>query len=88
MASSRIQRWALTLSTYNYRIVFKAGSTQANADAFSRLPHKDTAEVVPTPRDTIFTLETLRIGDSPVTAADIKSWTDKDTFYPASGTWS
>ena len=34
--------------------------------------------VVPVPGDTIFMLETLRTGDSPVTAAEIKSWTDKD----------
>ena len=78
MASSRIQRWALTLSAYNYRIVFKSGDSQANADAFSRLPLSESTADVPVPGDTIFMLETLRTGDSPVTAAEIKSWTDKD----------
>eukprot|EP00731_Ephydatia_muelleri_P017692 Em0010g790a len=78
MASSRIQRWALTLSAYNYRIMFKSGDSQANADAFSRLPLSESTAVVPVPGDTIFMLETLRTGDSPVTAAEIKSWTDKD----------
>ena len=78
MASSRIQRWALTLSAYNYRIVFKSGDSQANADAFSRLPLSESTADVPVPGDTIFMLETLRTGDSPVTATEIKSWTDKD----------
>eukprot|EP00731_Ephydatia_muelleri_P015662 Em0009g86a len=78
MASSRIQRWALTLSAYNYRIMFKSGDSQANADAFSRLPLSESTAVVPVPGDTIFKLETLRTGDSPVTAAEIKSWTNKD----------
>ncbi|KAL5469129.1 hypothetical protein EMCRGX_G030333 [Ephydatia muelleri] len=67
MASSRIQRWALTLSAYNYRIVFKSGDSQPNADAFSRLPLSESTADVPVPGDTIFMLETLRTGDSSVT---------------------
>ena len=35
MASSRIQRWALTLSAYQYTLCYKAGSTLANADSLS-----------------------------------------------------
>nr|XP_054919421.1 uncharacterized protein K02A2.6-like [Dermacentor andersoni] len=38
MASARIQRWALFLSQYSYRIEYKAGKENANADALSRLP--------------------------------------------------
>ena len=38
MASVRIQRWALTLSTYDYSIIFKPGEEHANADMCSRLP--------------------------------------------------
>ncbi|KAL5510827.1 hypothetical protein EMCRGX_G006433 [Ephydatia muelleri] len=53
-------------------------SYKSNADAFSRLPLSESTAVVPVPGDTIFMLETLRTGDSPVTAAEIKSWTDKD----------
>lgn len=36
MASSRIQRWALTLSAYNYSIANKAGKDHSNADMLSR----------------------------------------------------
>jgi hypothetical protein len=38
MASGRIQRWAITLGAYDYVIQYKQGSTNANADALSRLP--------------------------------------------------
>ena len=38
MASSRIQRWALKLSAYQYSICYKSGKTLQNADALSRLP--------------------------------------------------
>ena len=35
LASSRIQRWALTLSAYRYSIRYKAGKSLGNADALS-----------------------------------------------------
>lgn len=76
MASARIQRWALTLSGYDYRIAYKPGKEHANADALSRLPLPDTPTVVPVPGDTILLLETLQC--SPVTATAIKAWTDCD----------
>ena len=38
LASSRIQRWALTLSAYRYSIRYKAGKSLGIADALSRLP--------------------------------------------------
>jgi len=37
MALARIQRWALTLSAYNYSINYKPGKDQAGADLLSRL---------------------------------------------------
>ena len=42
LACARIQRWALTLSTYDYQIKFKAGTENANADLLSRLPLPET----------------------------------------------
>ena len=38
MASSRIQRWSLTLGAYSYTIEHRKGSENENADALSRLP--------------------------------------------------
>ena len=53
-------------------------SNHANADALSRLPMKYSIQEVPCSEDTIFMLETLRAGDSPVTAVEIKAWMDRD----------
>ena len=38
LTSARIQRWALTLTTYQYKIVYKKGSKISNADGLSRYP--------------------------------------------------
>lgn len=45
MASSRIQRWALKLSCYQYNIRYKSGSKLCNADALSRLPRPISVSV-------------------------------------------
>ena len=42
MAVSRIQRWSLLLSSYEYEIEYRPGSKVANADALSRLPLPET----------------------------------------------
>ncbi len=72
MASARIQRWALTLSAYQYR----AGKKNANADALSRLPLPDTPASTPLPPETVFLLG--KLNDSPVSAKQIKIWTERD----------
>ena len=76
MASSRIQRWALTLSAYDYDIVFKPGSQHANADVLSRLPLPEHPTSVPLPQETVLLMEVLQA--SPVTAKQIKTWTSHD----------
>ena len=45
MASSRIQRWALTLSAYRYQIRYIPGSQLNNSDALSRLPLPCTTDL-------------------------------------------
>eukprot|EP00731_Ephydatia_muelleri_P035355 Em0116g7a len=59
MASSRIQRWALALSTYQYSIRYKSGAQHANADAFSRLPSPQSISCVSTPGDVLTLLDLL-----------------------------
>ena len=39
---ARLQRWALTLSGYQYKIEYKPSTNSANADAISRLPRPVT----------------------------------------------
>ncbi len=76
IASARIQRWALTLSTYQFHRVYQAGKENANADALSRLPIPDTPSSTPLPPETVFQLE--RLSDSPVSAKQIKMCTERD----------
>lgn len=38
MAAARIQRWALLLGAYKYKLLFKPGKLMLNSDALSRLP--------------------------------------------------
>lgn len=76
MASSRVQRWALMLSTYDYKIQYRPGSKMANADALSRIPLPNCPETVPTPGDLVFLVNHL--SNSIVTADQIRSWTETD----------
>ena len=59
MASSRIQRWALTLSAYSYQIKFRPGKEQGNADGLSRLPLAEMLNDVPVPGDLILMMGAL-----------------------------
>ena len=38
LVAARLQRWALTLSAYNYKIKYRIGANNGNADALSRKP--------------------------------------------------
>ena len=78
MASARLQRWALTLGAYDYSIVYKPGKDHANADMCSRLPLPTSLTETPVPAELVFLMEQLNA--SPVTAGQVKAWTDKDTI--------
>ena len=55
---------------------YKPWNQYANADSLSRLPLPDTPSQVPLPGETMLLTEKLQ--SSPVTAAQIRSWTDRD----------
>ena len=76
MASARVQRWALTLSAYEYAITYEPGAKMANADALSRLPLPEEPVDTPLPGDLVLMFDML--STSPVHAAQIRSWTNKD----------
>ena len=76
MASALLQRWALTLSAYDYAIGYKPGKQHANADALSRLPLPNHPKDVPIPGDVVLLFETLN--NSSLTAPEIRTLTDKD----------
>ena len=76
LASSRIQRWAITLSAYNYSIKHKPGKKLSHADALSRLPLPDQPTRVPMPQDVVLVLN--HISETIISADHIKEWTNKD----------
>ena len=76
MASARLQRWALTLSTYQYSIKYKPGHELANADALSRLPRPVTTFSDHLPGELIQLINYLT--PAPVTAGQIEKETKKD----------
>ena len=75
-ASARIQRWALTLASYEYDLHHRSSQDNANADGVSRLPLPETPTQVPTPPEVILLVEHLSHG--PVTNYHIRHWTKTD----------
>ena len=59
MTSARVQRWALTLSSYDYNISYKSGKQHCNADMLSRLPTAAAPTDVLVPDEMVLLLETL-----------------------------
>jgi hypothetical protein len=76
MASGRIQRWALTLSAYQYTLRYKSGVQMSNADALSRLPLPISAQEVPLPAETVCLIEFME--SSPLDVDFIRLLTDRD----------
>ena len=76
MASARIQRWALTLASYEYTIKYKSGPANSNADTLSRLPLPVTFSEVPVPSELVLLMEHMSSG--PLTAAEVKTMTQWD----------
>ena len=75
-ASSRIIRWTLTLSAYNFTIRHKSGQDLGNADALSRLPQPETTDKDCLPGDLVHLLNHLSA--TTTNASSIKRWTDTD----------
>ena len=61
-----MQRWALVLSAYDYEIEYRS-EDHANCDAFSRLPHEDSA----VGSEGVVYIVSLIDDDFPITAEDI-----------------
>ena len=76
LTSARLQRWALMLGTYTYRITYRPGREILHADGLSRLPLPEQPSEVPLPGETILLVESLESGV--VNARRIKSWTGND----------
>ena len=66
-ASGRIQRWALTLTSFEYTLEFHSTSQHSNADALSRLPLPEAPSKVPTPAELVLLIQHLE--EATITAA-------------------
>ena len=72
-AANQIQRWALTLSSYEYVIEWWNTTSHANADTLSRLPLPDLPTTSTTPPETVLLIESL--------AAEIANWTQQTPLF-------
>lgn len=75
-ASARTQRWASSLSAYDYCLKYKHCSCLINADSLSRLPLKIMPRDIPIVGESLHLMEVL--DNSPITASTIRKWTKLD----------
>ena len=86
MTSPRLQRFALTLSGYDYNLIHQPGKSIANADGLSRLPLDEV--VIPekdVPGETVFSLNVL--DSTPITSEQVKRWTNNDPVLSRVKKW-
>ena len=76
LASARIRRWALILSSHDYKIEFRPGQQHGNADVLSCLPLPASVEETSPPGEVVLLMETLH--NTPVDSKMIRRWTDRD----------
>ena len=76
LAAARLQRWAVLLSGYDYDIVHKRSSDNANADFFSRFPVQTKVQDDPDPDEHY--VFTTAVSGLPITAVEIAEFTRKD----------
>ena len=79
-ASGRIQRWALTLASFEYTLYFRNTSQHSNADALSRLPLPEAPTEVPNPAELVLLIQHLE--ETTVTANQIRHWTLHNPILP------
>ena len=74
-AAARITRWALLLSAYDYKLEYRAGKLNGNADGLSRLPMELEKEDISQP---IASVHMMELVNSPVTEIEVRSEIRKD----------
>lgn len=73
LAAARLQRWALILAAYQYKLLFRKSSDHANADALSRLPSGNSKEGEEPSVCQVNYTDSL-----PISAKDVQQETGKD----------
>ena len=77
-AASRLQRWAIVLSAYNYEVKYQPSEKHGNAYALSRLPLDKAKDSVDDPYDTVYLLEQQQLNHLTIKAMDIQRETSAD----------
>ena len=79
MASGHMQRWAIMLSGYQYKLRYRPGTTNANSDALSRLPLPVKPEVTENPSESVISLHILKMTPArPIPTVQLRQFTDRD----------
>ncbi|KAM7288053.1 uncharacterized protein ISCGN_031742 [Ixodes scapularis] len=76
IAAARLQRWAITLSAYQYRLVYRPGRLNVEADCLSRLPVPGFQDE--DYEDDVAAFLSLRLQSFPVSSQEIAQFTAKD----------
>ena len=71
----RIQRWALTMSGYNYELLYRSGAQNGNADGMSRLPLSDNPEEESQLQNFVHMVDLVH---APVKAEEVRRETERD----------
>ena len=68
-------RWSVRLSGYNYKLVYRPGEENGNADCLSRLPYENPPKEIPVPGEIKRVVEQI---DATLSVKMIKMWTKTD----------
>ena len=74
MTANRIQRWALTLSGYNYTLGYRPGPDHGDADCMSRLPLSDSEDASQVDNHVML----VDLDNSPVTCKEVRTESRRD----------
>ena len=89
-AAARLQRWAIILAAYNYKIIYRSTQKHADADSMSRIPLKETWEPHSENVNCFFFEESV---NTDITSQMIATQTRRDPLlskvynYTATGSW-
>ena len=79
-SAARIARWALLLSGYDYKLEYRQGSMNGNADALSRLPLSGEDEEE---SQQVVGVHMMELSHSPVTEEEVRVETAEDKILSA-----
>ena len=76
LASARLQRWALLLGAYDYKLEYMSACQLRHADGLSRLPLPESPANTPVPGETILPVDNMEL--SSLSFRKVRQMTDSD----------